>query len=177
MLITNDCKFLLSPLTFHFIPICNASPPLLSAWLIQDVAKVKQFISMLISTHLHCRVMHIHRLSLYFSFSVLMAISFFTVEAIHRVDVPVYSWRAVFPLSCASFFFLCIDSHLSWLWVMRPLVLYFRFLIIWHSSYSVSLFFVSWYITIFCFGEITFLKKPQTITDYFLCTMKTTMSR
>lgn len=106
-----------------------------------------------------------------------MAISFFTVEAIHWVCVTFYSGRAVFPLPCDSFFFpLYIDNYLSWLWVMKQLVLYLKLFIIWHSSYSVSLFFVSWRINIFGFGEITFLKKPQTITDYFLCTMEITIS-
>lgn len=131
---------------------------------------------MLISTHLHHKVMHIHRPNLYFSFMFLMDISFFTVEVIHCVYVPVYSWKAVFPLSCANFFpvyrqpsFL-IDSYEAVGSVFK------QFLIIWHSSYSVFLFFVSWYINIFDFDEIAFLKKPQTVTDYFLCTMKITMS-
>lgn len=100
----NDCQFLLSPLAFSFIPTWNAPPLLLRALLIEHVAKVMEFISVLISTHFHCRVMHIHRPNLCFSLKVLIGISFFTAEATHLVCVPVYSWRAVFPLSCGSFF-------------------------------------------------------------------------
>lgn len=111
------------------IPTCSASSPLLSALLIYHVTKIIEFTYMHTSTHVYiagwCRACTYPQAKSFFFLHVFNGHPFFfPLVKPFWVCVPVYSWRAVFSLPCASFFFLCIDSLLSWLWVMRQLVTY-----------------------------------------------------
>lgn len=123
--ISNNCQFLLSPLTFPLIPTHSASSSVKCLTDISFNRSNRIYLYAYLHTCLHCRLMQGLYISIdwiFFFLCVFNVHPFFHCLS-HSEYVCLFIHGGLFPLFLVPFFLLCIDS-LSWAWVMRQLVTY-----------------------------------------------------